>query len=60
MWMSIPHGLGDVIENDDNEWSETRTQSISWDGSPEEQVRTTTSSVAREFFVAVLILPLTF
>lgn len=53
-------GYGDVIENDDNEWSETRTQSISWDGSPEEQVRTTTSSVAREFFVAVLILPLTF
>lgn len=27
-------GNGDVIENDDNEWSETWTQNISWDGQP--------------------------
>lgn len=53
-------GNGDVIENYDNEWSETRMQNINWGGSPEEQVRTTTSSVVREFSVAVLILPLTF
>lgn len=27
-------GNGDVIENDDNEWSETWTQNINWDGKP--------------------------